>query len=167
MSKSTQLSGQLVCYALFIAVIGYFSNSPTYPYLDENQAIIKLSLRHAGKLLGQCRDRSTQELAQLPANMPPIQVCPRERSALLLELSINGETVYNRQLPPKGLHKDGLSSTYFRLPVTAGNIDLQVRMKDHFDQAGYPYQLSTNLKLKPAQVVVIDFDEQAGEFFIL
>jgi hypothetical protein len=95
------------------------------------------------------------------------KVCPRERSPLQLELLINGETVYSEQLIPRGLHRDGLSSIYFRIPIKAGKIDMEVKMKDHSNQKDYPYQLKKMLELKPAQVVVIDFDSQAGEFILM
>ncbi|MDX2348847.1 MAG: hypothetical protein QNK32_00515 [Porticoccus sp.] len=160
-------AGQLLCYSLFIGFIGYFSNSPAYQRFPDNQAMIKLSLRHAGQLIGECHIRSEAELAQLPPNMRIAKVCPRERSSLMLDLLINGEIVYSEEHTPRGLHKDGLSSIYFRLPVDAGNIDFKVRMKDHPSQNDYPYQLQKKLQLAPAQVLVIDFDSKAGEFIIL
>jgi len=159
--------GQALCYSLFIAFIGYFSNSPKYQRFPDDQATIKLSLRHAGQILGECRNRSEKELAQLPPNMRIAKVCPRERSPLLLDLLINGEMVYSEELIPRGLHRDGLSSVYFRVPVDSGNIDLKVRMKDHTSQNDYPYQLQKSLQLAPAQVLVVDFDSKTGEFIIL
>lgn len=159
--------GQAIFYSLFIGFIGYFSNSPVYQRYASNQAMIKLSLRHAGQTLGECHDRSPEELAQLPANMRNLRVCPRERSPLKLDLIINDETIYSQQLAPRGVQKDGLSSVYFRLPVTAGELDLKVRMKDHLEQENFPYQLERKIIIKPAQVLVIDFDSQSGEFIIL
>ncbi len=76
-------------------------------------------------------------------------------------------SVFSKQFEPRGLHNDGLSSIYFRLPVKAGEIELTVKMKDHLQQTTYPYQLDHKLVLKPAQVLVIDFDSQAGEFIIM
>ena len=157
----------MLCYSLFIAFIGYFSNSPKYQRFPDDQATIKLSLRHAGKILGECRNRNEKEMAQLPANMRITKVCPRARSPLQLDLLINGEMVYSEELIPRGLHQDGLSSIYFRLPVASGNIDLMVRMKDHTSQNEYPYQLQKSVQLAPAQVLVIDFDAKAGQFIIL
>lgn len=158
--------GQALCYSLLIGFIGYFSNSPAYERFPENQATIKLSLRHAGKILGECRERSREEMARLPANMRIAKICPRERSPLLLELLINDKPVYSERLQPRGLHKDGLSSVYFRLPVASGNINLKVKMKDHIGQSEYPYQLQKSLQLAPAQVLVIDFDARNQQFVI-
>jgi len=159
--------GQALCYSLFLAFIGYFSNSPTYQRFPDNQAMIKLSLRHAGKILGECRERSEAELAQLPPNMRISKICPRERSPLQLDLLINDEMIYSKELAPRGIHGDSLSSVYFRLPVNSGEINLKVRMKDHIDQKNYPYQLEKTLQLSPAQVLVIDFDANEGSFILL
>ena len=45
MSEPLRWLGQAVTYALFIAFVGYFSNSPTYRHLPEGMATIKLSVR--------------------------------------------------------------------------------------------------------------------------
>ncbi|MEH6467181.1 MAG: hypothetical protein V7722_06080, partial [Porticoccus sp.] len=124
-------------------------------------------LRHAGQILGECRERSEEELAQLPPNMRISKICPRERSPLQLDLLVNNEMVYSKEIAPRGIHGDGLSSVYFRLPVSSGEINLKVQMKDHINQKEYPYQLRKTLQLAPAQVLVIDFDAKAGEFIIL
>lgn len=159
--------GQLLCYSLFLGFIGYFSNSPKYQRFPDHQGTIKLSLRHSGQILGECHERSKEEMAQLPPNMRIGKTCPRERSPLLLDLIINNKVVYSEKLPPRGIHADGLSSVYFRLPVDSGKIELTVRMKDHVNQKKYPYQLQKTLQLAPAQVLVIDFDSKEGEFIIL
>ena len=49
--------GQALLYALFALIIGYFSNSPAYRHLPADQALIKLSFSHQGKLISECRRR--------------------------------------------------------------------------------------------------------------
>lgn len=164
---SKKVLGQIVCYCLFFSLIGYFSNTPNYHRYDNQQAIVKLSLRHAGKTLGECLIRSTEELALLPPNMRIAKVCPRERSPLQLAMIINGETVYDQRLLPRGVHQDGLSSVYFSILVKAGEIELEVKMKDHFEQTSFPYQLSQKLTMKPSQVLVVDFDSKSGKFITI
>ena len=114
-----------------------------------------------------CRQRSAAELANLPATARAAQICPRERSPLLLELLINGELAYSEKLMPRGLHNDGLSSTYFRLPMNSGDFDLEVRLKDHLDQEDFPYSLKRSVALAPAQILIIDFDAVRGEFVLM
>ncbi len=162
-----KIIGQACCFGLFMLLIGYFSNSPSYRHLAEDQATIKLSLRHAGRLLGECRRRSAEELKQLPANMRAPEVCPRERSPLLLELALDGELVLSEQLQPRGLHDDGMASAYRRLTVAAGAHQLEVRMKDHLAQQVFPYRHARTINLAPAQVLVIDFDSKNKRFTFL
>jgi hypothetical protein len=155
---------QICAYAAFMVFIGVFAQGPTYEHLARDAATIKLSLRHSGIRLEPCKDRSQQELADLPANMRAPQICPRERSPLILELDLNEEPVYAETLQPRGLHSDGRTSVYKRLSVPAGKMDLQVRMKDDVNSTGFQYQQDYTVNVDPADVVVIDFDEQTLRF---
>ena len=166
-SDARRWLGQGVAYALFAAFIGYFSNSPAYQHLPPDQATIKLSVRHSGQLLGECKQLDSAELANLPATMRAPMDCPRERSPLELVLEVNGATVLHDMVPPRGLHKDGMATSYRRINVPAGAITLRVRMKDHTAQAEFPYTAERTLTLQPAQVLVIDFDSQSRRFKFL
>ena len=158
---------QGLAYAAFMAVIGYFSTAPTYRHQPEHLATIKLSLRHSGQLLGQCQQRSAQQLSQLPAHAQAPQICPRERSALLLEMDLNHQPVLSELLQPSGLHKDGMAVIYRRLTVPAGDLEVTVRLKDQITAEGFPYQAQHKVTLKPAQVLVIDFDSNKKHFVFL
>ncbi len=162
-----RLLGQALILAVLAAWLGYCSNQPPYRHLAGDLATIKLSLRHAGQILGECRERSAEELAGLPANMRIALVCPRERSPLLLELEVNGETVYSEVLPPRGIHGDGRVSVYQRLPVPAGEVDVRVRLKDRLDADDFPYRSHRRLTLEPGANLVIDFDGDRGAFSFL
>lgn len=160
-------AGQGAAYALFAAFIGYFSSAPPYRHLPPDQATIKLSLRHSGQLLGDCTQLDAAELARLPETMRAPQDCPRERSPLELALDVNGRTVLHDLIPPRGLHKDGMASSYRRINVPAGEVTLKVRMKDHTGQGEFPYSAERRLTLRPAQVLVIDFDSEEKRFEFL
>jgi hypothetical protein len=159
-----RLAGQALAYALFFGAVGVFSNSPPYRHLAPDEATIKLSVRHAGQRLGECRTLGAEELARLPPTMRAPVDCPRERSPLTLELDVNGLTVLQQTIAPRGLHGDGLASSYRRLTVPAGTIEVGVRMKDHPQQQEFPYVSKRRVVLAPAQVLVIDFDAQKREF---
>ena len=60
---------QALLYAAFAAVIGYFSTSPAYVHLPQGDALLKVSLTHAGVRKNACRERSAEELAKLAPNM--------------------------------------------------------------------------------------------------
>ena len=162
-----QILGQVLAYGLLIGFVGFFSSAPVYQHLDEGQSTIKLSIRHAGQLLGECRERTPEEMAGMPPNMRIASVCPRERSPVLLELDLDGQLVYSQVLAAAGIHRDGRASVYRRLTVPAGETRVSVRLKDHIEADKFHYQSSHTVNLQPAQILVIDFDEQAGEFEFL
>lgn len=166
-SKPLRWAGQALAYGAFALFIGYFSNSPAYQQLPEDQAMIKLSLRHSGQILGECKQLTAEELAKLPPTMRAQVNCPRERSPLEIELEINGKQQFSERIEPRGLHRDGMASTYQRFNVPAGPISLVVRMKDHIDQKAYPYVAERHLELRPGQVLLIDFDSQERHFVFL
>lgn len=167
MANYWRYAGQALAYALFFLPIAWFSNSPSYQHQAPDRATIKLSLRHSGQLLGECRQRSVEELAGMSATMRTDQVCPRERSPLIVELDIDGARVFSETLQPRGLHDDGMAAAYRRLSVPTGEVRVRVRMKDHLEQAAFPYEAEHVAKLQSAQVLVIDFDDQTGRFTFL
>lgn len=158
---------QVLVAGLFAAGLGYCSNLPGYRHLEGDQAVLKLSLRHAGQILGECHTRTAEELAGLPANMRAPMVCPRERSPLVLELRLNDEPVLSEVLPARGLHNDGLASAYHRLVVPVGRMEVAVRLKDHIESETFQYQATRMVDIGPAENLVIDFNGSLGEFEFL
>lgn len=159
--------GMAILWGLLALLLGYFSNRPSYRHLAADAATIKLSLRHAGQLVGECRERSVEEMANLPANMRTPLICPRERSPLVLEMMFDGELVLSETLPARGLHSDGRASIYRRITVPAGKVEVTVRLKDQIASEDFQYQSAQSVDLPPGANLVIDFDGQAGEFQFL
>ena len=150
--------GQLLLYALFALVIGVFSRWPPYRHLASGQALIKLSFSHTGKPVADCKLQSVEELAKLPPNMRAPLRCPRERSPVVVELDVDGATVVRHAAKPSGLSKDGASSLYHRVPVGAGTHQVAVRLKDDVRSTGFNHVREATVTLRPAQILVIDFD---------
>lgn len=154
--------GQLVLYGLFALAVGVFSHWPPYQHLAADLALIKLSLVHTGKPVGDCRPLTPEELEKLPPNMrAPVQ-CPRERSPVTVELDIDGAPAVRAEAAPSGLARDGASAIYRRLPVPAGERLISVRLRDDVRSAGFAYRLERRVHLAPAQVLVIDFNTEKG-----
>ena len=84
MNKSFQYLLQIFNYSIFMALIWYFSLSPAYHQLEENQAMITLTMSHVGKHVRECKKISQQELMKLPPNMRKPMDCPRERSPIII-----------------------------------------------------------------------------------
>ncbi|MEO8545768.1 MAG: hypothetical protein ABI434_19455 [Burkholderiaceae bacterium] len=154
--------GQALLYGLFALIIGVFSSWPTYRHLPPEQALIKISFNHQGKPISDCRSATPEELAKLPPNMRAPRVCPRERSPIAVELDLDGVTALRHVATPSGLSRDGPSAYYYRMQVTAGTHRLMIRLKDDVRSPGFDFVREATVTLKPAQILVIDFDPGKG-----
>ena len=154
--------GQIVLYGLFALAIGVFSQWPPYHPLGADQALIKLSVSHVGKPIGECRRLSQAELDKLPPNMRFPEQCPRERAPLTMSVKLDDVSVLDRVVPPTGLSKDGASSIYERLTVPAGQHHLEVSLNDDVRPDARTYTRSADVTLAPGQVLVVDFDANQG-----
>ncbi|MCB1676797.1 MAG: hypothetical protein KDI01_10930 [Halioglobus sp.] len=150
---------QSVLYTAFLLPLVYFTHLPTYRHLGPDLAVLKIAIRHAGEIIGECTTLTAEQTAALPPNMRHAQDCPRERSPLKLELLLDGKSLYSATVPPSGLHNDGISSMYRRLAVPAGKHRLVLRMNDDVATQGYNWQLEESIDLQPAQVMVASFKE--------
>lgn len=167
MKLNMKHAGQLIAYVVFILFLGTLSKYPSYDHAGEDQASIRLTLNHAGKVKGECRKRTAQELSKLSPNMREPMDCPRERSPVRIELALDGEVIYRDNYPPSGLKKDGESAGYKRITIKAGKHRLRVRMNDDVKVEAFNYIMDREITLKPAQVLVVRFDNLSGRFIIL
>ena len=162
MKRTVTWAGQVLLYGLFALGIGVFSNWPSYRALPPDQALVKVSFIHHGQRVADCRPFTAEELARLAPNMRTPMKCERERSPVTIEVDLDGATVYRHVAVPSGLSRDGASSVYHRLQVPAGAHRIAVRLKDSAGPAPFTHTREATVTLKPAQVLVIDFDAQKG-----
>jgi len=159
MDKATRYLGQALLYALFFVPLAFITHTPKHRHLEEDMAVLKIAVRHAGKIIGECQPIDTAEYANRPTNMQRPEICPRERSPLQLELLIDGDTLYQAAVPASGLHSDGVSSMYHRFNVPAGGHQVQLLMNDDVAVDGPTWRLEQTIQLQPAQVMVASFKE--------
>jgi hypothetical protein len=167
MGRIFQTAGQVIAYALFAVVIGYFATRPAYTHLAPGKAVIKLSFSHAGQHKGECRQLTQEELNKLPPNMRRPMDCPRERLPLLIELELDGQLLYQDELPPSGLAGDGASTAYKKFPVDSGQHHLVARLRESGRTDGFDYEKEAEVTLAPQQNFVIDFRPELGGFLFL
>jgi hypothetical protein len=159
MANFRRYMGQIALYALFFVPLTWLTHQPTHRHLGEGLAELKIAVRHAGAIIGECVPVAPGAYTPLPGNKQRPQICPRERSPLQLELLLDGETLYRATVPASGLHNDGVASIYRRFTVPAGSHYLQLRMNDDAASQDYRWTLEQQLKLGPAQVMVASFKE--------
>lgn len=154
--------GRAILYALFGAFVVYFSTSPTYRHLPEDEGLLRLSFRHPGKVAAECRERTPEELAKMPPQLRAQMDCPRERSPVKVRVELNGNLLFDKVYQPAGLQKDGASSGYFRMPIPAGEHRLHVQFNDDVRVEGPTYEAERKVQVQPGQVVLIDLAPDRG-----
>jgi hypothetical protein len=152
---------QALCYAAFVAFVGYFATSPAYEPLPPGHAVVKLSLQHAGARREACRERTPEELAKLAPNMRAASVCPRERADVVVDVALDGRPLFSAVAAPAGLARDGASTVYRRASVPAGEHRIAVRLSDTAD-GRFTHAAERTVVLEAGRVLVIDFDAKAG-----
>ena len=164
MAKPAAIIGQIVLYGAFAALIGYYSTNPIYKQIPDDVALVKLSMSHLGGR--ECRKRTADELAKLPPNMRAPLDCPRGRSDTKIVLELDEKPFYEVIMKPTGLSRDGVGTVFKRFELKAGTYKLAARMNDNLVNPGYNFVKEEQITLKPAQVLVIDFNpDQGGLFF--
>lgn len=163
MAKPAAIIGQIILYGAFAAFIGFFSTAPTYQQIPDDVALIKLSMSHLGGR--ECRTRTPEELAKLPPNMRAPLLCPRGRSDIKLVLELDGKQLFETIMHPTGLSGDGISTVYKRFEVKAGTYRLAAKMNDNLINPGFNHVKEAKVTLKPAQVLVVDFNPDKGGLF--
>ena len=139
MRTALRYGAQALLYAAFVAVIGYFSTSPSYEHLAPGDALLKVSLTHAGARKQACR----------------------ERVPVTVEVTLDGAPLFRVVAPPSGLSKDGASTIYRRVPIAAGKHRIGAWLADG-PTGEFTFTSDTTIELAPGRVVVIDFDPQHG-----
>lgn len=163
LSNPLRYALQGLCYAAFAAVIGYFSTSPVYRQLGDNEAVLKLSFSHSGQLKFACRERSAEELAKTAIHMRNKMDCPRERAVVRVELDMDGQSLYRVSTPPLGMQKDGAATVYRRLTIPSGAHRFSARLADGPDGA-INFSKDIEVDLAPGQVIIVDFLAGSGGF---
>ena len=164
MAKPAAIVGQIILYGAFAGFIGYFATSPTYQQIPDDVALIKLSMSHLGGR--ECRKRTPEELVKLPPNMRAPLDCPRGRSDTRIRVELDGKPFYEVIMHPTGLSRDGVGTVYKRFELKAGTYKLAVKMNDNLViNPDFNFVKEAQVTLKPAQVLVIDFNPDKGGLF--
>jgi hypothetical protein len=113
----------------------------------------------------ECRKRTPEEL---PSCRP---TCARRWIARAVaptsSCGSNSTTspCYETVMHPTGLSKDGISTVYKRFELKAGSYKLAVKMNDNLVNPGWNHVKEEQVTLKPARVLVIDFNPDKGGLF--
>ena len=157
---------QIFNYSIFMTIVWYFSVAPAYQHLAPGQALIALSIGHAGQPVEECRQRTPEELAKLPPNMRNPMICPRQRSPIEVELFMDEQPLLRESFQPQGLSGDWGVDVYRQFKIPSGQHHLKARLKDSVRVKDFNYVHEADVVLKPAQLLVIGFQPEEGGFII-
>jgi len=160
--KIVSYLAQFLNYAIFMFIVWFFSVYPSYQHTAPNDSVIALSFSHAGQPISECRKRTPEELAELPPNMRLPMDCPRQRSPIEVELSLDDEVVFHEIFEAKGASGDWGVDVFKRFPVPAGGYKLKVRLKDSVRVDDYNYNYENPVNLEPHQLLLVDFKTNQG-----
>jgi len=164
MLSPARIIGQAAFFAAAAAVVGFFAADPVYRQVPEGEAQIKLAFQHSGARVADCRRRTAEELAKLPTMERRPNDCSRQRTPLVIALSIDGRPIYQDVLQPTGLSGDGASRTYRKFLVPAGMHLIEARLRDSKRTSGFDYENRFEAELKPWQNLAVDFNAEQGGF---
>ncbi|MDH5765583.1 MAG: hypothetical protein OEZ38_06150 [Gammaproteobacteria bacterium] len=153
---------QAINYSLFMALIWYFSTSPVYRQLADDEAILTISFAHAGEIKEPCVKRTQKELMALPPNMRAPMNCSRERSPIVIEMMFDGEPLYSETAEAPGLYNDSGVDIYHSVKVSAGKHHLAIRMDDSVLKEGFTHVFEQDVDIKPAQILLVGFNPSKG-----
>ena len=165
MPDLTRYFAQGAFYALPLLLVAYLSASPVYRQIPDDSAQIKLSFRYGAQRVETCRRLTVKEIAALPANKRRPNDCSRRRAPIVVQIILDGRTLYDAVLEPTGLSRDGPAETYEKFVVAAGRHRLVARLRDsQRSDGGFDYERAADVELAPFQNLAIDFKSDQGGF---
>jgi hypothetical protein len=151
-------------YAVFMALVGYFATHPAYHRLAEDDAVLTLAFGHTSKRVSECKPLTNAQVAELAPNMRAMVDCPRERSPLTLEVSLDEQLASRVEIESPGLYNDQSIDVYREIVTRAGEHRLIIRMNDDVNVEGPTYVFDELIQIQPSQRVVVSFDATQDGF---
>lgn len=164
MINALRYLGQFLVIVVLFAGVIVFSDWPVYRQIPKDAGILMLTFVHGADRKAECRPMTADEMAKLPPNMRRVDVCPRSRRPIFVELDIDRKTVFSASLPPSGIARDGPSKIYERFTLPAGQYDVAVRMRDTPRTEGFDHERRERITLAPDQMLVIDYRPEDSSF---
>ena len=162
MANAARIAGQALAFLLFAVAVGGLSQWPPLRPVPEGEALLRLAMAVPGKLKGECRRFTEEELARLAPNMRRPLDCPRERRAVRIRLEVDGALLREEVIRPSGFARDGAATAYWKLSLPAGRHELRAVVSDDADDPARALERVAVLDLKPGAVLTVDFDRERG-----
>ena len=149
-------------YTIFMTLVWYFATSPSVRVIEDDEAMVTVAFAHAGETREACRILSQEELLKLPPNMRKLDDCPRERSPIIIEATLDGKIIYSKTYLPPGIFNDGSVNLYYNSKVPAGKHRFEIKMDDSVRKQGFNHQLTQDINIEPAHILLVEFEPLTG-----
>jgi quinol-cytochrome oxidoreductase complex cytochrome b subunit/coenzyme F420-reducing hydrogenase delta subunit len=157
-----RVAGMAIVLGALSGLTAFLAAGLPWRQLAPEQAVVRLSIRHATEPRVPCKPLTPQQLAELKPNMRRPVDCPRERWPITVELERDGRLLYRGTHEPSGLWSDGVATVHRAFAVPAGPQSLTVRMRDSGRADGFEHVRSGSIDLEPGQNFVIEFETGSG-----
>jgi len=162
MSALPRLLLQVLTGAVLGGLIAAFSAGPEWRPVPPGHGRLTLAIAHLSDRRTPCRQLDEAERMALPPTRRVNEVCERARKALHARLVLGGEVLFEQQLEPTGLHRDGRIYRIERWALPAGRYDLEFTLTES-GQARADLALQQQFELAPAAALVLDVADRTLE----
>jgi ferredoxin len=143
------------------AIIGVVSDWGHAAHAPPGAELV-VTFKHPGERSEVCRERTPEELAQLPQHMRQAKVCERARAAVRLRVSVDGERRVDHAYSPSGIWSDGSSVAVVPLSLTPGEHAIRVEIGDSHDPDDWSHVSEQTIEFDERFRRVIAFDRASG-----
>jgi len=154
-----QIIGQGVFYCFLIVLLSQLTTKPTIIVNQADETTLKLVIRHSGKILGKCEPLSKLKQDNLPTNMQRLVNCPREKSAMDVELKLNNKIVYKETIIPSGIHNDGVLAEYISFTLKSGKINLEAKATTTTQEGEFIDNYKGEIMFTSDKIVILHLDD--------
>lgn len=151
--------GAVLCVGLAAAMVGL--SSVPWPVHEETHGLIRLSWRMRGEVVEACRQRSAEELEELPAHMRNPEACEGRATTYRLRVTVDGEERSDELVRPAGARGDRPIYVFRDVPVAPGSHTVVVAFVPVDSAAtSAPLELDATVEVEPREIVLITFDPE-------
>ena len=160
-----------VLAVLLTTTVAWLSRLPLH-FDSEHEALVRLSWRVDGISLEECRQRSDEELANLPIHMRNPEACIGRIAPYRLQVALNGTLLVNDTIHPGGARGDRPIYVLSDFPVDPGEHRVQVR----FDPillpgttwlpGAQPLSFDQTVSLGQREIVLVTLDDDTKQLVV-
>lgn len=163
---------------LVTAAIGLGSRAPYGPP-GSDTSVLRLSFRLRGDKNEECRPRTAEELAALPAHMRSPEICEGHLVSYRLTLRIDDEPPVTRRFVPAGAKGDRPIFVMHDQPLTPGKHTIGIEFlpiaegdeddgedEEDDDEHAPPLGFHSRINVTPGEIVLITMSEDATTLFL-